>query len=227
MDAAPFDSPAVRWHRHLAPIIRSLLGPACYLAHAGALMSLPGSQDQGAHPDGRQLFEEDGELDDTGGGGGDEGQKQRRRQRPHLPVHCISVFIPLVDLDTNGENGPTQFWPGTHAEAARGGNCRAAPEWGGRSECFNGLKRGSAIMFDYRIVHRGLGNRSRVRRPLLYLTYARSWFRDATNYSSASIWGGDEDGDDDDDDISAQSPLIATLPNFNNSQKPPTFRCFH
>jgi hypothetical protein len=47
---------------------------------------------------------------------------------------------------------------------------------------------GSAIMFDYRILHRGLANESAISRPMLYFTYGRQWFRDATNYPTLSIW---------------------------------------
>ena len=53
------------------------------------------------------------------------------------------------------------------------------PEWHARA--------GDAIIFDYRILHRGLANTSAEDRPLAYFTYGRSWFRDATNYSSTSI----------------------------------------
>ena len=43
---------------------------------------------------------------------------------------------------------------------------------------------GSAVLFDYRLHHRGLANRSTSgeSRPLLYLTFGRSWFTDAENF---------------------------------------------
>eukprot|EP00937_MAST-01D_sp_MAST-1D-sp2_P007638 g7638.t1 len=41
---------------------------------------------------------------------------------------------------------------------------------------------GGAIMFDYRVHHRGLANASGSARPLLYFTYAKPWFDDVTNY---------------------------------------------
>ena len=41
---------------------------------------------------------------------------------------------------------------------------------------------GSAILFDYRLKHRGLGNRSTEDRPLLYLTYARPFWLDVYNF---------------------------------------------
>ena len=39
-------------------------------------------------------------------------------------------------------------------------------------------------MADWRLKHRGLANRTREDRPLLYLTYARPWFVDKYNFSS-------------------------------------------
>ena len=43
---------------------------------------------------------------------------------------------------------------------------------------------GDALVADWRLKHRGLANRTREDRPLLYLTYARPWFVDKYNFSS-------------------------------------------
>ena len=53
---------------------------------------------------------------------------------------------------------------------------------------FADAKAGDAILFDYRVLHRGLANTSAKPRPLLYFTYGRAWFTDATNYSALSIY---------------------------------------
>jgi ectoine hydroxylase-related dioxygenase (phytanoyl-CoA dioxygenase family) len=61
-------------------------------------------------------------------------------------------------------------------------------------------KRGSALLFDYRVLHRGLANQSDRRRPVLVLTFAKSWFRDNLNFPSRSVGSAvtstqaDEDG---------------------------------
>ena len=104
------------------------------------------------------------------------------------PAHSLVVFLPLCDL--NEENGPTASLPGLHqrwtsdaleAEAdAPGSSTAGAP-------AIMDVHAGDAIIFDYRILHRGLANTSAEDRPLAYFTYGRSWFRDATNYSSTSI----------------------------------------
>ena len=43
-------------------------------------------------------------------------------------------------------------------------------------------RAGDAIIFDYRTFHRGMPNHSGARRPLLYQTYSRPWFRDEHNF---------------------------------------------
>ena len=53
---------------------------------------------------------------------------------------------------------------------------------------FGGVPAGSAILFDYRILHRGLRNDTDAPRPMLYYTYGRQWFRDSTNYSEVSLF---------------------------------------
>ena len=54
--------------------------------------------------------------------------------------------------------------------------------------------RGDAIVFDYRVVHRGLGNTGDARRPVLYLTSSRSWFRDAQNFPDERLIAGKSPG---------------------------------
>lgn len=50
------------------------------------------------------------------------------------------------------------------------------------------------VIFDYRLYHRGLANASRdgVSRPVLYLTFARSWFTDHENFPSTSLFDTDQ-----------------------------------
>ncbi|KAL1526512.1 hypothetical protein AB1Y20_015222 [Prymnesium parvum] len=79
----------------------------------------------------------------------------------HLPPYALNVFFPLVDL--NGSNGPTEFAAGP----------------------------GSAIIFDYRLWHRGRANNSDQDRPMLYAVVARPWFHDYKNHRyEHSLFGG-------------------------------------
>ncbi len=90
----------------------------------------------------------------------------------HLPPHCVNVFIPLVDL--NAANGPTEFIPTSQLD------------WGTKSPpLILHAKAGECIIFDHRIKHRGLGNRSNVPRPLVYITYSKPWYVDINNSTVA------------------------------------------
>ena len=78
----------------------------------------------------------------------------------HEPCHVFNVFIPLVDVPLS--MGPTELRPGTHyhtrnltsmmlvAKARKTLRSPVTPE----------LKMGDALVFDYRILHRGRANMS-------------------------------------------------------------------
>ena len=55
------------------PLMRTLLGPACYLIASGCVISCPGASEQSLHRDGKHLFDDDDERDHV------------------LPPHCITV----------------------------------------------------------------------------------------------------------------------------------------
>jgi hypothetical protein len=192
----PWSDPALCKLPFLQPLLRRYLGQDYKLLFAGCVVARPGAATQGLHADGGHLFAqqplaasegdaeadeaddvaEDNaeETDETGGG---------NRYTPLLPAHCVNVFLPLVDLDM--EVGPTEFYPGsvglgTVVPYTEGG-CdlpRVRPCVG----------VSSAIVFDYRLYHRGMANCSReTSRPVLYLTFARSWFTDAENFPPESL----------------------------------------
>ena len=114
--------------------------------------------------------------------------------------------MPLVDLCE--DNGPTEFFPTTHRCSAgrrqtaiahlRSKHSPSPTQAGKKGEREHGgagvegltfdAAAGGAILFDYRILHRGLGNRSTADRPMLYFTYGRQWFKDSTNYPSLSLF---------------------------------------
>ncbi|CAH0377009.1 unnamed protein product [Pelagomonas calceolata] len=143
--------------------VRQALGVDMKLIKSGCVVAMPGCPRQPVHPDGKHLFDE-----------GD-----------HLPPHCITVFVPLVDM--SGDLGPTEFYPGTHRRDCPPQEYRACETGDCEGVAFTSAKAGDAVMFDYRVLHRGGANSSTRQRPLLYFTYARSWFTDATNYSAVSL----------------------------------------
>ncbi len=108
-----------------------------YLCNFSLLISTPGSPTQSWHADG-------GHTSLT----------------THLPCHVFNVFIPLIDVPLS--MGPTEFRPGSHvytrdlirmmllAKIKKRLRKTVVPE----------LKCGEALLFDYRILHRGRANLS-------------------------------------------------------------------
>jgi len=108
-----------------------------YLCNLSLLISTPGSPTQSWHADG-------GHTSLT----------------THHPCHVFNVFIPLIDVPLS--MGPTELRPGTHvytrdlarmmllAKAKKRLREAVVPE----------LRRGDALLFDYRILHRGRANLS-------------------------------------------------------------------
>jgi len=91
----------------------------------------------------------------------------------HSPPHCINVFYPLVDLSK--ENGATQVQLGTHRRDCDKESVVTLPLQ---------VDAGGAILFDYRLQHSGGCNTTDTPRPILYLCYARDFFRDTRNTRS-------------------------------------------
>ena len=162
-----------------------------HLVNLSLVISTPGSETQSWHADGGHVS-----LDS------------------HALCHCFNVFIPLVDVSQ--EMGPTELRPGSHyytrdltkmmlgAMARKELRPTVTPE----------LQRGDALIFDYRILHRGRANTSHIRnyssetkdgsapehivntertekgrdRPILVMTFAASWFVDVCNFPKRSIF---------------------------------------
>ena len=117
----------------------------------------------------------------------------------HERAHVFNVFVPLVDVE---KSGPTEVRPGTHyhtrnlapmmlaARARKTLRDPVAPK----------LRGGDAMIFDYRLLHRGRANVSGDgqgvgrSRPVLVLTFARKWFKDVLNFPTRSIFDHREEG---------------------------------
>ncbi len=93
-------------------------------------------------------------------------------ERPELEAslspYAVTVVVPLVDLTP--ETGTTRLFPGTHLGRDKRGS---ELPYVGCGDCF---------MFDYRLQHQGMANKSGAVRPVLYVTYARPWFTDMSNF---------------------------------------------
>lgn len=91
-----------------------------------------------------------------------------------LPPHALNVFLPLADV--NLDDGPTEFRPGTHLLGNEANEMSVALR----------SRAGDFVIYDYRVQHRGLVNRSDEPRRVLYFTYAKSWWRDANKGASTA-----------------------------------------
>ena len=164
----------------LSTVIPSLLGEDSLddlqLCHVSIVTASPSSTDQGWHADGGHV-----------------------NLQQHLPCHCLNVFIPLVDVLTI-ENGPTELRPCSHfltrnlAPLMLAAKARKTL----RSPVIPSLQRRDVLIFDYRILHRGRANVSVNDRPILVLTYAKSWFKDILNFPKKSLYDREKQEDNDD-----------------------------
>ncbi|KPI89817.1 hypothetical protein ABL78_1080 [Leptomonas seymouri] len=84
--------------------------------------------------------------------------------------YAVNVFVPLVPVDSH--NG-TEFIPGSHFVSAHEKAKSVRPS----------VAVGCALLFDYRVVHRGLRNSKLDPRPCYYATYSQSWYNDTYNFS--------------------------------------------
>ena len=149
----PFSDVRLSCNPLLLGVVTELLGAYRILMAFGAVVSQPGAEDQHVHSDTGGLF-----GDDVG-----EGQ---------LPAYAITTIIPLVDM--NDETGTTRVWPGSHR--------LRKDELDGVASLDPLVPRGSVLLMDFRLHHGGRRNRSALPRPILTLSFARPWFRDAVNF---------------------------------------------
>jgi ectoine hydroxylase-related dioxygenase (phytanoyl-CoA dioxygenase family) len=133
-------------------MVRSILGQDAIIESLGVINSFPGSRMQHIHRDGGRLY-------DIG-------------LANLLPPYALTVAMPLVEM--NELSGTTAFWPGSHLKEERQDDMTRA--------IAPLIRVGSCGVWDYRVCHAGLPNKSDRVRPLLYIVYARSWFRDTRNF---------------------------------------------
>ena len=195
----------------------SLLSPDLSLHSLGVALSEPGAPAQHWHRDAPFPLNWATSGDDGGGGDGDGGGGA-----PELPPFAATALVPLSDVGP--EDGPTELCVGSHhtsglsaatsrlgttaaadaafraqarEQLAAGTQCGAAS---GLSVAAPSLLAGDLLLFDYATLHRGGANASPRLRPLLYVTYARPWYRDTGNWREPpppSDGDGDVDGDGD------------------------------
>ena len=128
----------------------------------------------------------------------------------HLPAHVLNIFVPLVDVPLS--MGPTEIRPGSQyytrdlTKMMLGAMARKEL----RPSITPELKRGDCLLFDWRVLHRGRANTSHLDnandadctfangtsvncnrgrdRPILVMSFAKSWFVDVCNFPKRSIF---------------------------------------
>lgn len=157
----PFNTDSLYANPFILPIIIALLGKKIILGSLGSVAAMPNSDAQHIHFDHPNLFD-DNELENI---------------IDKLPPFAITVIIPLVNITQ--ENGPTRMWPGSHLKERK--DKQKLLHTG---EYFDPIaSEGDCILFDYRMLHGGMPNKSLNIRPILYVVYYRYWFRDVVNYA--------------------------------------------
>merc|ERR1711871_1664774 len=100
-----------------------------------------------------------------------------------LPSYAVSMITPLLNMTR--KHGPTEFCVGSSYWCGAGDY---HPGSGGAqrldrlcpvdSRRVPVLQAGDIALFDYQVRHRGGPNKSKQARHLLYMTFARDWYKD-------------------------------------------------
>jgi hypothetical protein len=159
------------------PLVASVLGDDAEHSFSGIVYSDPGSPAQYWHIDSPHI------------------------DAAHLDPHALNVLIALQDIPM--EMGPTEIAVASHVLTNHHGNralvqdklvyqhAGTAPELlveGTRDPVpetwSSALTSGSCLVFDDRILHRGLANNSSQRRYVAYFSYRRKGYLDNTHFES-------------------------------------------
>ncbi|KAL3893673.1 MAG: hypothetical protein SGPRY_014069, partial [Prymnesium sp.] len=141
---------------------------------SGAILSKPGALSQRFHAD---------------------ASPTHLRMASLFPSHRLfNIFVPLVDIEANGDG--TQFLPGTHHSRRAKHRFKQAVERAGRLEddattmataVAPACPAGGVMLFDYRVLHRGLANNSTRDRPIAYSVCSTGWAWDNCNFPDTKI----------------------------------------
>lgn len=150
------------------PLVNDVLGPTNRLVKCGCVLSLPSCGMQYWHSDGVHR-----------------GKSADFDSQDAALTHALCVFVPLIDLTE--ATGCTEFWAGSHkySKLLQKGGEQSLP--GGT---LGSMKKGDALLYDYRTIHRGTANSSRSARPVCYFLYAREGYEDVEdqNFRNESVF---------------------------------------
>lgn len=110
----------------------------------------------------------------------------------HWPAHVMNVFIPLVNI-TDPDFGPTELIPQSHFETRLLYNperrhLAKTSMYEMETPVAPLMNVGDVLLFDFRLLHRGLANELTANRPLLVLVFSIPSFHDTANWPGPSIF---------------------------------------
>ena len=164
-----FDVKALPWW----PLVARLLGDDAEHSFSGVVSSEPGSAAQEWHIDSPHASAE------------------------HLPAHLVNVFVALEDVSM--AMGPTEFAVGSHRHTNHLSNSALEVDnllyqSSGISpaildtpklECHSSTFRaGDCLIFDDRMMHRGLANTSNKTRHVVYFSYRQKGYCENTHFEA-------------------------------------------
>jgi ectoine hydroxylase-related dioxygenase (phytanoyl-CoA dioxygenase family) len=155
----PFATPDILIHPITMSIVDEFVGKDCNLTYFASNTSLPGgTAKQRVHADTKPLFPEAKDF--------------------VTPIYNLVVNIPLVDFHEG--NGPMEIWPGGSHQMYDNVIANLNSELLDRlAEALHYerviMPKGSVMIRDVRMLHRGTPNKSDEPRPNMALIYKRSW----------------------------------------------------
>jgi ectoine hydroxylase-related dioxygenase (phytanoyl-CoA dioxygenase family) len=154
---APFVFSDIVANPFIIQVTRELLGEGLYNSFYNGNTNCPGSGTQPLHGDSRNLW-------------------------PNMEVAhpAASVVINISPMDVSEENGSVELWPGSHLETRVYGRIDEAAEAARRKiapPVRGNAKKGSALIRDMRLWHRGVPNRSDQPRHMIAMIHNVRWLQ--------------------------------------------------
>lgn len=162
---APYTDSRLVANAFVMPIVEQILGTDCRVFYYSADAPLPGSEYQNVHADYAPFYPQSDIV---------------------LPTTALAVNFPLVEVTEN--NGPMDAWPNTHMlpEKVYADTNKLQAAASAIDPTSMLTPKGSVLIRDVRMWHRGTPNNSNDIRPNLALVYGRSWF-DGAFYPQDSL----------------------------------------
>jgi ectoine hydroxylase-related dioxygenase (phytanoyl-CoA dioxygenase family) len=160
----PFIDPWIITNAFAMPILERILGEDCRMFYFSVDAPMPGSDYQTVHGDYTPFYPESDLI---------------------MPITGLVVNYPLVNVTE--ENGPLEVWPNTHLTPEKfytGNQVQEAAKYLDPVRMLT--PKGSLIIRDVRMWHRGTPNVSSEIRPNMALIYGRNWW-DGAFYPQESL----------------------------------------